>query len=596
MPTPKAARPAARKRPVPPASVADLDFTPRGPVHPSPADWRDVVLYELMIDRFDDGRPRPPYNPKTAKRGRDPAEGKRYQGGTLKGVARRLDYIRNLGAGGVWVTLPLKNRPGDDASYHGYGPQDFLDVDPHFGTVDDLRALVAAAHRKGLYVVLDIVIDHAGDVFAYEGGHDFTYDRGRRFDFGYWRKGHSDQPLAGKPTRDDAVWPLELQSPDAFKRMGRMEPGKTNGTDQIDGDFINLKVLDLENPAVLSAVVAIYKYWVAVADVDGFRIDALRHVRPEAAGDFVHAIREYCASIGKLNFLQVGELTGDPAERAKYVGTNTPAPGERGRTRYPALDATLDFDLYVVLTDCLLGKQPMDRLRARFDFLQRHYRDTGLAGRNYVTFLENHDGGAGQVQRRLLNHDPDPRLAVVANGFLLTSIGIPCLYYGTEQGFDGGNGDFGGDEHVRECMFGGKWGAFDTTGQHFFNDRHPIYVALSKIAAVRAATPALRYGRQYVREISADGAKSFAHLADNTATLAYSRVLDAEEVLVALNLSPQARHDCVTVDAKLTPPGTRLRDLLGNVTKRAKVEEATDGRAFVRVPLKGRQMAVLARG
>src|SRR5258708_1599393 len=79
-------------------SAKELDLTPRQDVFPSPRDWRDQVIYQLLVDRFDDAGDHPPYHPKEAKRGRDPSESCKFQGGKIKGITRRLDYIRGLAA------------------------------------------------------------------------------------------------------------------------------------------------------------------------------------------------------------------------------------------------------------------------------------------------------------------------------------------------------------------------------------------------------------------------------------------------------------------------------------------------------------------
>src|SRR4051794_38542910 len=112
-----------------PTSVASLDFTPGPHVFPSPPDWRDLIIYELMVDRFDDNRRHPPFRPKRTDRGRNPEEGTRFQGGNLKGVTRRLDYLRDMGVSALWITSPLKGRADDPSVYHGYGPQNFLAID-----------------------------------------------------------------------------------------------------------------------------------------------------------------------------------------------------------------------------------------------------------------------------------------------------------------------------------------------------------------------------------------------------------------------------------------------------------------------------------
>jgi glycosidase len=273
----------------------------------------------------------------------------------------------------------------------------------------------------------------------------------------------------------------------------------------------------------------------------------------------------------------------------KYVGNNTPLPDEGDHARYPLLNAVLDFALAKVLGKTLCGAQSSHDLRTRYETIHSFYRDYSIAGRYLVTFLKNHDMGAGN-RRRLLNSDFDPRLSVLGVGYLLTNLGIPCIYYGMEQGFDGGGEE---DWFVRECMFGGKWGAFDTTGMHFFNPRHPTYRAIAKINQIRAKTPALRYGRQYFRDISGDGER-FREPTGTDYTLAYSRILDTEEVLVAMNLDASPRSDCITVDGLVSPPKTVMRDLFGT-TRDVRVQQASDGRAFVRVALPGRSMAILTR-
>jgi glycosidase len=178
---------------------------------------------------------------------------------------------------------------------------------------------------------------------------------------------------------------------------------------------------------------------------------------------------------------------------------------------------------------------------------------------------------------------------VLGVGAVLTMMGVPCVYSGTEQGFDGG-GD--SDVYIREAMFGGNWGAFDTTGVHFFNDQHPIYQGLARIARVRAAEPALRYGRQYFRDISGDGEHFGTPTAGKT-TLAYSRVLDSEEILVAMNVDTQARADWVLVDPALTTPGTRMRDLLAPEKTYEVVRSGAN--TAVRVPLEPRTLCILKK-
>jgi len=124
---------------------------------PSPADWRDQVIYFLMVDRFNNPAAAPVHQPY------DDPNYAQYQYGKFSGVQQQLAYIKSLGAGAIWLSPVLKNLPFDQGSYHGYGIHDFLRAEPYFATNpanadDELRALVDAAHQAGLYVIFDIVL------------------------------------------------------------------------------------------------------------------------------------------------------------------------------------------------------------------------------------------------------------------------------------------------------------------------------------------------------------------------------------------------------------------------------------------------------
>lgn len=572
-----------------PSSIRELDFRPRERVFPSPEDWRDQFMYQILIDRFDDARDHPPYDLKTAPRGREQQQGDVFQGGKLKGITRRLDYIKSLGCTAIWLSPPFKQRTENPNAYHGYAIQDFLEIDPRFGTTADLQELVREAHQRGLYVVLDIVINHTADVWAYEGGDGGKpFNEQGKWNFGHWR--HAD-PNA-KPNDplgpNDGVWPAELQDPDCFSRRGSIrDMSKATGDEKVNGDFFNLKDLDLDNPKTMDVMVHAYKYWIAVADIDGYRLDTVSNIEPHMAAVFDNAIREFAWRIGKRNFMFFGELVGGDDLLRKYIGANTPAPGET--EVFPHFDACLDFPLYADLDEVLKGEKSPGCLWHRYDEMGKYYRNFGEAGRYYVTFVDNHDQ-THRPWRRFLHGHNDDRLAIMAAAYLLTNMGIPCWYYGTEQGFDGG-GDH--DRYIRECMFGGKWGAFDTTGLHFFNPDHPIYKAVGRLTEVRRQQPALRYGRQYFRGISGNG-KDFGCPKEGKATLAFSRVLDTDEILIAMNLDTEPRNDWVEVDPILSCTGREMVDLTGGPS--IKVEKTEGGVTAVRVPLDGRRFGIYKVG
>jgi glycosidase len=571
-------------------SVADLDFTPAHKAFPSPRDWRDVFIYQLLIDRFDDGKDHPPYDPESTPRGRDPKQACFFQGGKIKGITRRLDYIQGLGCNAIWISPPFKNRIEYNDSCHGYAIQDFLAVDPRLGTLEDLQELTRQAHRRGMYVILDIIINHTGNNWAYPGDTGKPFIENGRHDFGFWR-GRNNEHIPHDRVKelgpDDGVWPIELQDPEAYKRRGEIRNLMAAGPDEaINGDFFSLKDLDLNRPEVMDTLIRCYKYWIAACDFDGFRMDTVGNTEPHALASFNNAIREYAHSIGKDNFFIYAEIVAGDEKLQKFTGRNAPLEGTS--ERYPVFSATLDFPLYFVLEEVIKGFKSPAELRQRYESFQKFYRDYSEAGLYFVTFVDNHDQMARPFKRFMHGVD-DWRQAVLAVGYLLCNMGIPVIYYGTEQGFDGGGDN---DLYVREAMFGGNWGAFDTTGVQFFNRDNPIYQGIAHIAKIRAQEPVLRYGREYFREISGN-AKDFGHPIDGKCTLAFSRVLDVNEILVCLNLDWEKRQDAMSVDANLTPAGTMLQNLLDR--ERVYTVEQGDDRAFVRVPLEGREMAILKR-
>ena len=168
-----------------PDRLAELDLPRREAYFPSPGSWPDEVVYFLLVDRFSDGQEasRPlldrsdPASHRPAGPDGEPwqwsswaASGlTRYQGGTLAGVISKLDYLRDLGVTTVWLS-PVFRQRGHLDTYHGYGIQDFLEVDPRFGSRADLVDLVRQAHDRGMRVLLDVIFNHSGANWNYPPG------------------------------------------------------------------------------------------------------------------------------------------------------------------------------------------------------------------------------------------------------------------------------------------------------------------------------------------------------------------------------------------------------------------------------------------
>jgi glycosidase len=528
---------------------------------PSPADWRDQWIYFLMVDRFNNSLAPPRHQPFDDPNYYD------FQGGNLASIQDRLPYIKQLGAGAIWLSPVLKNVPLQGGTYHGYGIHDFLHVDARFARDpnnpdDELRALVDTAHNLDLYVILDIVLNHTGDVFGYvcdSGETDCTNSQGARADFRafarsvQWRDVHgnarSDWPdiatIANPPT-EALVWPVELHRNDWFRRQGTPGP-----SDDTEGDFASLKQFRTDLPELQQFLIRSYQYVISRFDIDGFRIDTLRYLKNGLPLLFGNSIREFALSVGKKNFFTFGEVFVGDAERqiASFIGRTTTE-----GTDMVGVDAALDYPLYFDLKPVVKGfaapSQLVNMYVLRKQIEANVLSSHGDATRFFVTFLDNHD-----VKERIRYADPanptryDDQVTL-GIACLFSLPGIPCLYYGTEQGLHGA----GSDPAVREALWGGPG----------FAQNSAYYQHISQIAAVRRTSPALRYGRFYFRPISGDG-QHFGVSTFLNGTLAFSRILMDQEVVVVANTDPVNRCSLqVIVDITLNNPGDTFRILYSN--------------------------------
>ncbi len=508
---------------------------------PSPADWRDQWIYFLITDRFNNPLA-PPHEQWDAPVGS-------FQGGTFNGIREQLDYLKDLGVGAIWISPVLKNPQYDVFAHHGYGVQDFLSIDPRFASdverarrerefvEDELRLLIDEAHARGIYVIFDIVLNHVGNVFAYEGD---RHDAPWRDDGPYqimWRdaQGQASAEWNSPPAIDDIspdalIWPVELQHNEYYRRMGNAFSRPIDIHEQA-GDFYALKELNtaylqphavygISHP-VRAILITAHQYLMAKFDIDGFRIDTLKYLEPDFASEFGSAIREYALTIGKKNFFTFGEVYDQEEKIARFIGRNANADGD-----LIGVDAALDFPLFFKLPALSKGQLAPGEIAYMFQQRRRVTQSLissqGEASGYFVTFIDNHD-----QHNRIHYVDPvDPHRyddqVTLALACMFTLQGIPCLYYGTEQGLSG-NGDR--PEYVREALWG-KANAFD--------QYHPFYRTIQQLSEIRLKRPVIRYGRQYFRQVSGDGV-NFGISNYANGILAYSRVLSDLEAIVIAN-------------------------------------------------------------
>ena len=579
--------------------LADIDFTALrlGERFPSPTAWEDEVLYFLMLDRFSDGNEdRFRANDGSVVRGKTPLfkpadngnaiqgedadrrwnqAGRRFVGGTLAGLASKIGYLQRLGVTAIWVS-PVFKQVGFEETYHGYGIQNFLEVEPRFGTADDLRGLVATAHDAGIRVVLDIILNHTGNVFGYDpdryetddghGGHflDPRWD-GRPYRVAGFRDDDGTPGIPFDRVNVDAepppslaggVWPAELYEPATFTQKGRIS-NWDHDPEFLEGDFDVLKNTDLgsgpmdlfqPSPALRNLTRA-YQFWMATTDIDGFRIDTVKHMELGATRYFASAIHEFAQTIGKDNFYLIGEITGG-RDRAYNTLETT------------GLDAALGIDDIPDKLEFLVKgeRDPVEYFQL-FRNSELVNKDSHVWFRNkVVTLYDDHDQvRKGQEKARFCADDAGKKLALAVLALNATTLGIPCIYYGSEQAFDG---EGGSDQYIREAMFGGEFGPFRSRQRHVFDEDGPLYRELSKILALRAGNAALRRGRQFLRQISGDGEHfGFPHRVDGRmrSIVPWSRILSDREVVLAINTDPDtAQTAWVTVDHELHPQGDVL--------------------------------------
>ncbi|MCA9709255.1 MAG: alpha-amylase [Myxococcales bacterium] len=498
-------------------------------------DWRDEVIYQILVDRFANGDRGNDYRV-------DEGDLARYQGGDWQGLIDRMGYLQDLGVTTLWISPVVRNVETDANvdGYHGYWAQDFGDVNPHFGSLATLQELVRQAHARDMKVIIDIVTNHVGQAFYYDmnlngepdiqlqndGGarpvrHYTEYDpdfdpRGIQAFTSLGEAGPAPVVFQYDPaTNHVPPSPALFEDPAVYNRKGRTYD--FDDPDQLlHGDFPGgLKDVDTRRCDVKQEFVEIYARWIEQTNADGYRIDTIKHVEYEFWRFFTQRLRRRLATGGKTNFLMFGEVfdgrddllgsftrhdilgdadvirlleqqpSFDPSDEEQLAAEQTCAP-EGPPLTGDQLDSVFYFSQHFqAMRDVFASAQSTNRIQALWESrsttwgTEANELGIGVAPAQMpINFIDNHD-----VARFLFNlrdRDPDTQRALLHNvlAFITTAQGVPCIYYGTEQGFSGGN-----DPANRERL----WDTgYDTTGATFQWTR--------RLLALRAAYPALRRG------------------------------------------------------------------------------------------------------
>ena len=531
-------------------------------------DWRDEVIYQVLTDRFANGDINNDYKVR-------PGYLARFQGGDWQGIIDHLDYIKTLGVTTLWISPVVKNveTDADVDSYHGYWAQDLTQTNPHFGDLAQLRKLTAACHDKNIKVVLDIVTNHMGQVFYYDmnlngnpdiniggsgplqgAGSSSPIVRITEFDPDWDPRGVQAFTSLGNAGRAPIVFiqdpsinrippPGILGTAAGYHGFGRIL-NYDDETQRRIGDFPGgLKDVATEVQAVRDQMVDSYTRWAELADLDGFRIDTVKHVEYEFWKDFSPRVRDRLARQGKNRFLMFGEAFDG---NDKLLGSYTQE-GMLDSVFYFSQKFQIFTDIFANAHDAKAQKGT-EQIKNLWADRAVNYRTEpqpngiGIApSKSLVNFMDNHD-----VARFLFDAVGDKEALRNAFVLLMTEEGIPCLYYGDEQDFAGGN-----DPSNREVL----WNTgFPTNGETF--------TQFAKLARLRAKYPALRRGDTNI-------VFSTLHTQEeaDAGIIGYERAggdAGAEYALVVINTN--ARHASTTADGtkamKVTKPNVTLVDVL----------------------------------
>lgn len=459
-------------------------------------DFHGAVMYFMMVDRFHNGNPandRPTPDSSILPQANN-------LGGDLEGIIEKIEsgYFSNLGINTIWVSPISRNAEGawglwdkgvtsKFSAYHGYWPTALKAVDDRFGSEESFRKLIDAAHAHQMNVILDYVAHHV----------------------------HQDHPLI----KVHPDWSTPLYLPDGTMNTEKWDEHRlTTWFDTF------LPTWDFSKPEVVHALTDTAMYWVDEYDLDGFRHDATKHIPEEFWQELTAKIK---ARKDKRLF-QIGETYGNPELIGSYINSGQ-------------LDAQFDFNMYDAMVDAFAREESsLLNLAAKLQEGLYHYGSHHLMGnitgnQDRARFISYADGSiafsddpklAGWT-RNIQNRDNVGfRRLEMLNAFMLSTPGIPCIYYGDEIGIPGGN-----DPDNRRMMVFEGW-----------NDQQKqLYSNIQKLIQARNTNAALVYGDT---EILYSGEKCLIiqrSYFDKTAVLVIAK--DGRSGDITVNLNRHVRTD-----------------------------------------------------
>ncbi len=463
---------------------------------------RDDVIYLIMPDRFADGDPsndKPPGSSGIYDR----KQPKAYHGGDLRGVREHLGYLHDLGVTAIWLTPVWKST---DSDYHGYHVVDFYALDDHMGSMQEYQALVGEAHKLGMKVLIDYVVNHTGPRHPWA----------------------NDPPT---PTWFHGTPAHHLEPSYDFSGLVDPHASPREYLNTLDGWFAGkLPDLNPDDPELAVYLAQNAMWWTEIAQLDGYRLDT-----------FPYSSRQFWSG-WHARLLEVYPQINDVGEVAD-VDSSITAFFEGGRKQFDGIDTGLatvfDFPLCNALRDVVIEGGSMKKIVSvlRHDELYPHPE-------TLVTFLGNHD------DRRFMGEKgSSPAKLKAAFSLLLTLRGIPQIYSGDEIAMPGGD-----DPDNRRDFPGGFPGdprnAFTAAGRT--PEQQEVFAHLQSLLALRKSHPALRIGKQW-------------HIGWDDTYYAFLRELPEEKVLVIYNNASKTVELNIPVDDTPLETAHQADTIFGNI-------------------------------
>ncbi len=474
----------ATPTPMPPSAVPATATATVPPVTPTPANklvtgtnglpwWNDSVFYEIFVRSFADSN----------------GDGI----GDFNGITQKLDYLEKLGIRGLWL-MPINPSP----SYHGYDVTDYYAVNKDYGTLDDFKRLLSEAHKRGIRVIMDLVINHTSDQHPW-----FQEARDPKSKYRSWYIWSETDPGFTGPS-GQTVW-----HPTA------------NGF--YYGVFVaQMPDLNYQNPEVTKEMEKVTKFWLDLG-LDGYRIDAAKQLIEEGKAQentksTIEWFKKFKPLYKKINpqAMVVGEVWSNSYSAVQFIRTE-------------GMDLVFDFDLASGWVSGALNGNADKLMGTTVN------ENDIFKGQQLATFLTNHD--MNRVMSQMMGNVEKARAAATV---YLTSPGVPFVYYGEEIGMSGSKPD----EKIRTPM---QWTAAEkagfTTGNPWeaINSDYPqvnvdiqskdprsIYSHYQKLIQARNQHEALRVGE--LIKVDTGSPKVYAML----------RKTEKEAVLVLINLDKEA--------------------------------------------------------